>query len=411
MTRLFRIGPVVAACLLLGACAQLLDLGKYDEVGGAAGKSASGGQGGHAGTSASAGHAGRAGGSAAASGGKASGGTGGRDAMGGASGESPAGAGGHEEAAGGPSTAGAGGQDAAGGAAGVSGASGASGCSQTIEIVVQGAAIADDEVDYGYYSYEYNVDPQLGTAASDYLWLDFYTGGEYNGEDTGIFELGTGDDANYASCSRCVWLGVDLGDSGQARTYFYAKSGQLDIAADSDQLNGYPDIHVTDVLLSEVTLDDDTHVSTEVPGGRCLHLSSAAVVVAKAPDGWKCPAFAYGTDDGCDCGCGIPDPDCISAQVGACEFCDDEGSCGLSGCSNITLIDNTKCSTGSQGWTCDPYHYGDGDACDCGCGVVDYDCVGPDALYCNVCDDPNSCTASLTGSCADIDTSDSSKCL
>jgi len=238
MTRLFRIGPVVAACLLLGACAQLLDLNKYDEVEAAAGKPSSGGKAGHAGTGASAGHAG---GTAAGAGGKAGSGAGGSDALGGAAGESAAGAGGSEEAGrGGSSTAGAG---------------GVGGCSQTIEITVQGMPSADDNIDYGYYSYEYNVDPQLDSAAGDYLWLDFYTGGEYNGEDTGIFELGTGDDANYASCSRCLWLGVDLGDSGVSKTYFYAKSGRLEIAADSDQLNGYPDAHVTDALLSEITLD------------------------------------------------------------------------------------------------------------------------------------------------------------
>ncbi len=394
MTRLFRIGPVVAACLLLGACAQLLDLNKYDEVEGASGKPSSGGKGGHAGAGGSAGHAGAI---AAGGGGKPAGGAGGTNALGGAAGESAAGAGGIEEAGtGGRSTAGAG---------------GVGGCSSTIEITVQGAPTADDQLDSGYYSYEYNVDPQLGSAAGDYLWLDFYTGGEYNGEDTGSFELGTGDDANYASCSRCVWLGVDLGDSGIAKTYFYAKSGRLDIAADSDQLNGYPDVHVSDVLLSEITLDSDTHVSAEVPGGRCLHLTSAAVVISKVPDGWNCPGYAYGTDDGCDCGCGIADPDCVSAQVGVCDFCDDEGSCGLSDCSNITLTDNAKCSTASQGWTCDPYHYGDGEACDCGCGVVDYDCVGVDALYCNVCNDPNACTASRTGTCTDIDASDNSKCL
>lgn len=399
MTRLFRIGPVAAACVLLGACAQLLDLGKYDEVEGAAGKSSSGGKGGHAGGGGSAGRAG--GGPSAGNGGKA-GGTGGAAGSGGAAGESAAGAGGKEET-------GTGGNSTAGGGGG-----GAGGCSQTIEITVHGAATPDDQTDNGYYGYEYNIDPQLDTAASDFLWFDFYTGGEYNGGDTGVFELGTGDDANYASCSRCVWLGVDLGDtSGTAKTYFYAKSGRLDIAADSDQLKGYPDMHVTDVLLSEITLDSDTHVSTEVPGGRCLHLASAALVVSKVPDGWTCPAYAYngGAMDGCDCGCGIPDPDCATAQVGACDFCDDEGSCGLADCSNITLTDNAKCTSASQGWTCDLAGYGDGSICDCGCGIVDYDCLGADALYCNLCNDPNACTASHTGTCADIDTSDNSKCL
>lgn len=33
---------------------------------------------------------------------------------------------------------------------------------------------------------------------------------------------------------------------------------------------------------------------------------------------WKCPSNWFGMSDGCDCGCGAPDPDCGSTPGGAC---------------------------------------------------------------------------------------------
>jgi hypothetical protein len=44
-----------------------------------------------------------------------------------------------------------------------------------------------------------------------------------------------------------------------------------------------------------------------------------------APTGWVCTAAWYGTDDGCDCGCGIPDPDCAGGGCIA-PGCDDAGA-------------------------------------------------------------------------------------
>jgi hypothetical protein len=32
---------------------------------------------------------------------------------------------------------------------------------------------------------------------------------------------------------------------------------------------------------------------------------------ATAPAGWACPASYYNANDGCDCNCGVPDPDCV----------------------------------------------------------------------------------------------------
>ncbi|HTQ05172.1 MAG TPA: hypothetical protein VMI54_15015 [Polyangiaceae bacterium] len=439
MTRVFRFGPVLSACLALGACAQLVGLDKFDDKGGEAGSPASGGKSGAGGSAGQAqgahGGQGGTGGGAAGKAGKAgSGGNAGSEAGAGAVGgtgvmpgsggnvNAPGGAGGMQEG-GAAGTGATGGTRATGGTGGGSGgtvgnggagAGGESpgGCSTTIEITPHGAPTLDDETSASipYYDYQYDVDPQIGSPASDYLWLDFYTSGGYDGDATGLFHLGTGDEENYATCSRCVYLGQDVGSSS-IKAFFFAKSGTLDIAADSKQMQGKPDLTLSDVLLTEVTIDTDTNVSTEVPGGRCLHLASLTLTTTSVPAGWTCPSSAYGTEDGCDCGCGVVDPDCFSQYVGACDYCsssDDAGSCA-SDCTDIDLNDNSKCAT-DQGWTCDPAAYGDGESCDCGCGVVDYDCFDATVGSCDTCDDTNSCTMTRTSSCNDIDPVDNSKC-
>lgn len=63
------------------------------------------------------------------------------------------------------------------------------------------------------------------------------------------------------------------------------------------------------------------------------------------PGVWTCYFEFYDNDDGCDCGCGIVDPDCADATVDACDYCSQVGSCGaLGGCpSNIDPDNNAVC--------------------------------------------------------------------
>ena len=93
---------------------------------------------------------------------------------------------------------------------------------------------------------------------------------------------------------------------------------------------------------------------------------------AGAGDGEYCSAVHYGTDDGCDCGCGGPDPDCGTAG------CEDPG-CYDAACKRCTTDITgrvTGCTPISATWTCDTDNYGTGDGCDCGCGAPDPDCSG-----------------------------------
>jgi hypothetical protein len=70
------------------------------------------------------------------------------------------------------------------------------------------------------------------------------------------------------------------------------------------------------------------------------------------PPGWTCNVLYYDAFDGCDCGCGVIDPDCIDDAVASCEWCDDEGSCSpiFSGCpGDIDPDQNWLCGTGGTG--------------------------------------------------------------
>ncbi len=131
--------------------------------------------------------------------------------------------------------------------------------------------------------------------------------------------------------------------------------------------------------------------------GSCSFLDGCSVIDSGAPSqctekvaGWTCPLANYADGSTCDCGCGAPDPDCNNKS--ACERCD-VGSCAdpALGCAAIAS-DWSKCTSG---WTCDFEFYGDG-YCDCGCGIVDIDCVTPNVDLCTSCGVPGSCATNCS---------------
>ncbi|MEW5848081.1 MAG: hypothetical protein AB2A00_04675 [Myxococcota bacterium] len=115
---------------------------------------------------------------------------------------------------------------------------------------------------------------------------------------------------------------------------------------------------------------------------------------------WVCDAEYQGADDGCDCGCGAPDPDCGGA--GCTEpGCDASGceACWGPGASEIECAGGSTSSGGPEGWTCDPAYYGD-EECDCGCGVADSDCGGAG------CTMPGACADTACAYCYDANGDD-----
>jgi hypothetical protein len=123
------------------------------------------------------------------------------------------------------------------------------------------------------------------------------------------------------------------------------------------------------------------------------------------PPAWTCAKGEYGSGDGCDCGCGVADPDCgfgpnctaAKCTAASCEFCHDAQGRRLH-----------QCAADLATWTCDPRAYGSGDGCDCGCGVADPDCAGDGCTgeycrdnACKRCTDTSYGTSTLVG-CAPL---------
>lgn len=113
-------------------------------------------------------------------------------------------------------------------------------------------------------------------------------------------------------------------------------------------------------------------------------------VVGPPPSSWQCESSWYGVGDDCDCRCGAYDPDCdnpdleiLNCEAG--QVCDASGECSNGG-------------GGPAGWTCDPSGFGDGNQCDCDCGIFDPDCDEPGLPVAN-CGAGQVCNAS--GACAD----------
>jgi V8-like Glu-specific endopeptidase len=117
------------------------------------------------------------------------------------------------------------------------------------------------------------------------------------------------------------------------------------------------------------------------PQGTCRPDGTCTV---SFPETWTCRYRYYDARDGCDCNCGALDPDC--AVPGQELYgCGPQSECLPDGSCSVPIPD---------GWVCDPDNYGSDDGCDCRCGVTDPDCrpgvrvnnctrgevCGPDAL-------------------------------
>jgi len=67
---------------------------------------------------------------------------------------------------------------------------------------------------------------------------------------------------------------------------------------------------------------------------------------ADAPPEWLCDPRHHGSGDGCDCGCGVSDPDCEGSAVSDCLFCNHCGSCAGINPENVAVCRATPGETG-----------------------------------------------------------------
>eukprot|EP00492_Amphilonche_elongata_P003380 TRINITY_DN36_c0_g1_i3.p1 TRINITY_DN36_c0_g1~~TRINITY_DN36_c0_g1_i3.p1 ORF type:complete len:520 (+),score=118.50 TRINITY_DN36_c0_g1_i3:41-1561(+) len=112
------------------------------------------------------------------------------------------------------------------------------------------------------------------------------------------------------------------------------------------------------------------------------------------PDGWICLAAYYGTGDGCDCACGVIDPDCESSYTDIWNCPDEHHTCDVD---TALCVDPDGYEAASWNWNCNTDWFNADDGCDCECGNVDPDCLGDyDQLYnCN----PGETCSTLHGNC------------
>lgn len=98
---------------------------------------------------------------------------------------------------------------------------------------------------------------------------------------------------------------------------------------------------------------------------------TAQCIYSAVPKEWTCSATHYNTSDGCDCGCGIRDPDCDGTSSGSpvLTHCNQANPVGCSVTGQCLYVKEIP-----EEWTCDKHYYGSNDGCDCNCGVLDPDC-------------------------------------
>ena len=121
-----------------------------------------------------------------------------------------------------------------------------------------------DGMEYAIYAFGGMSDLGFGTSAPDELHFEFFFAG-YGASGIGTFNLGTGDNRNYATCPQCVLIIQDSGTMSQK--IFYQSAGSLTVT----NAPGTPmiDLTLNSATLVEVTIDPNTFDSYPVPGGQC----------------------------------------------------------------------------------------------------------------------------------------------
>jgi hypothetical protein len=165
---------------------------------------------------------------------------------------------------------------------------------------------------------------------------------------------------------------------------------------------GFPD---PDCTSNELSACDACNGEGSCSGQPCPGLIDPeaihACVQPYPPSEWRCGPDQYGSGQSCDCGCGAPDPDCRSSDAGSCDSC----ACNSNRCpESVDPNDTTQCAPAPPGWTCPEFWFSNG-LCECGCGVLDVDCAGAEADYCQICDQ-----GCAHGHCERIRAKDNTRC-
>ena len=182
----------------------------------------------------------------------------------------------------------------------------------------------------------------------------------------------------------------------------------LGVSAEQADVDCTDGINVTDAVLV-IYWSLETALSAEIDANS----NGCPDACDGPPDTWTCDLDYYGTEDGCDCNCGAYDPDCDGppeTEVFGCANGDTNFLSDVS-CNDPLCTD----------WTCDLSYYDAEDGCDCECGIYDPDCDGPPNTEIYGCSNPAtylfaiSCTQDGTCSpnpdpCGQVDCDDNNAC-
>ncbi len=144
--------------------------------------------------------------------------------------------------------------------------------------VLDGDRVLDTSYNYcadgscGTYQvgYDGTTDLGFGGAEPDQISFEFYSYIAATPPATGTFDLGSGNNTNYATCNQCILIFQDLIAPHDPQKTFFQTGGSITI-----DMNTVPGtaanvgLSWSNVTLAEVTIDPDTFVSTLVPGGDC----------------------------------------------------------------------------------------------------------------------------------------------
>ena len=137
----------------------------------------------------------------------------------------------------------------------------------------------------------------------------FYTG--FQGAPptlAGTFDLGMGDQNNFATCALC-FLAFEADAQGNITKTFFQSAGSITLTEDPFDRRRMVGT-VSNLAMVEVTIDQTTFASTPVPGGECLSFGNETLNADQVPAAWTCTHDKYLDKATCDCSCGVQDPDC-----------------------------------------------------------------------------------------------------
>jgi hypothetical protein len=186
------------------------------------------------------------------------------------------------------------------------------------------------------------ITPSIFLGDNPYIRYLFRAG---NGATSGTIDLGVVE-ANYWTCSTCIIVNAYGAILPVGDLFFWPSGGTMTLTEDPFT-NAKLVATITDLSLTEATIDYVTGQVTFVPGGICLNLGTVMLAADAVPDEWTCSADSFYDHATCDCACGSYDPDCFieEAPITGCPtgaVCGDLGSSVFEG----------ECVTHATGDTC-----------------------------------------------------------